>query len=97
MSNFSEAFKIVLGTGPGGRQQYKELLRGVIDERVAEHETLVSAWKDTMKSMNGLSQLASQQVQQIENLTKQIASMAAKMEEANESNGDSKESEVKGE
>jgi hypothetical protein len=93
--SLSKAVKDLSGIGDGGRKQYKKLLAEHVADRVEEHDQLVQSWKDTVKTMNGLSQLASQQVQQIENLTKQIADLAKKQTETND--GDSEETEEKGE
>lgn len=94
MSNFPEDVRDSL-IGKKGRKRYRDLYNKQLAERVAEHEVLAEAFKDTVRTMNGLSQLASQQVKQITSLSDQIAKMKA--EEPDENGETSEETEVRGE
>jgi len=92
MSDFYQAVKDGL-IPSGGRKKYRDLYHEQLAERVGEHKALSDAFQDTVKTMNGFAQLASQQVKQIAILSKQIADMRAPGE-----NGDtSEDTEVKGE
>lgn len=92
MADFSTSIKDAL-LPKGGRRKYHDLYKEQLAERAAEHKILTEAFQDTVKSMNGFAQLASQQVRQITALSQQIADMKAP-----EENGDTSEKvEVKSE
>ena len=90
--DFTNSLKDSLLHKKGPRKKYRDLYNEQLAERAGEHKILSEAFKDTVKTMNGMAQLASQQVKQITDLSEQIIRMKAEAP-----NGDSEETEDKGE
>lgn len=94
MSNLSKAVEDLAGLGThAGRRKYRELYGKEVAARIDEQSKRFDALESTVKTMNGMAQLA---LQQMTVLSKQLAEMKA-LPAPDENGENSDETEVKGE
>ena len=94
MSNLSDSVKDLAGLSAStGHKKYRELYAKQVAARIEEQGKRMEALESTLKTVNGMAQLAQQQLGV---LTKQMAEMKA-LPTPNENGGEFEETEVKGE